>query len=265
MTLRPPAAVGAVVAALAMVLAACSSGADPGPPATSQSPTQAGVSPQAWEPVPPDSEGALPPGNYGLTANGSPGMPWAVVEVVGALSSKGEWLLHDEDSGTGGMGYWTVTGVYRDPCRKAAGLIDLGTHADGLAAALGQQQLSQVTQPVPITIDGYDGLYLELQAPPDIDFAKCGYDVWTAPPAAADTCRSRARSTGSGSSTSRTTRSSSTPPSGQRGRNPPSNNSATWSSPSTSSRAPDRSPPILSLPASARGPDRNRRGGPTVS
>ena len=172
----------AAVAVAVVLLAACSSDPGTNPPAAEETPTPTVVTPSRWTPVPPDSEGALPAGRYGLTANGVRGMPWAVVELDGAFSSVGEWLIHDTRSGTGGMGYWTVTGVYRDPCDTAAGLIDVGAHAKDLAAALGQQKRSRVTEPVPVTLDGYDGFYLELQAPPDLNFTDCPYDVWDSTP-----------------------------------------------------------------------------------
>ncbi len=166
----------------AVVLSACTGGPDQGHPVSVEVPTQQASSSLGWTPVPPDSGRALPPGRYGLTANGQPGMPWAVVEVREPLSSFGDFLLHDEESDHGGLGYWTVTGVYRDPCRTESGLLEVGSRVEDLAAALRRQQRSRVTEPVPITLDDRSGLYLELQAPSDIDFASCGYDVWDSTP-----------------------------------------------------------------------------------
>ena len=175
----------AAVALTALVTAtstACGGNAGPLPTSPSVITESRATSPAAWTPVPADRDEALPPGRYGLTANGAADMPWAVVDVQGAHASLGQWALRDVPTGTGAMGYWTVTGVYRDPCSKTAGLIDVGDSAAGLAQALARQQRSRVTAPVAVTLDGHQGFYLELSAPSDIDFGSCGYDTWDSTP-----------------------------------------------------------------------------------
>jgi hypothetical protein len=178
----------ATLATVAVLLSACTdnSAGTTGerPNSSPSSPANPGATASSTDrmPVPPDS-GALPPGRYGLTANGLPDMPTAVVEVRGPFKSVGQWLLNDAAGAVlSGLGYWTVAGVYRDPCRIESGLLDAGSTAADLAAALGQQKRSRVTAPVPISLDGYDGLYLELQVPKDIDLAQCPYDIWDSTP-----------------------------------------------------------------------------------
>ena len=52
--------------------------------------------------------------------------------------------------------------------------------------ALTRQRLTRMTeQPEHVTLDGYDGQYVELHAPDDIDFADCEqgyYDMWASAP-----------------------------------------------------------------------------------
>jgi len=85
------------------------------------------------------------------------------------------------DGGGGGVGYWTIDNVYRDPCGTSLPVefVDVGTTVEELVAAFPQQELSRVTQPVPVTIDGYQGLSLEVHAPKDLDIATCPkYRIW---------------------------------------------------------------------------------------
>jgi hypothetical protein len=55
----------------------------------------------------------------------------------------------------------------------------------GLADALAAQELSTLTQPVLVTLEGHDGLYLELTVPSDIDISACereAHVVWEGMP-----------------------------------------------------------------------------------
>jgi hypothetical protein len=187
----------AALATIVVLLAACSE--DPGPRAsvgddsptpapTESSPTQPAPSPTGWTPlITEDSgEGILPAGRYGMTANGYPDMPYAVVEVPQGFSNFDGWTLFkeglDEEAGAfTGMGYWTISGVFPDPCGND--FVEVGNSVAEVAGALQAQERSLVTEPVPVTIDGYQGLYLELQMPKDIDLGECGqYDVWSSDP-----------------------------------------------------------------------------------
>lgn len=128
----------------------------------------------------------LDPGDYGMTANGLPDMPWAVLTVRGGFANLDGWLLKDpEDGPVRGVGYWTVSGVDRDPCAAVPDLMSVGSSVEDLAAALAAQKLTRTTKPVSITLDGHSGLYLELRVPSDIKLADCtagGYNVWVSDP-----------------------------------------------------------------------------------
>jgi len=186
----------AALATIVVLLAACSSDGDTDPSAgddtptsapTQKSPTEPAPSPTGWTPLPLDgNDGTLAPGRYGMTANGYPDMPHAVVEAPKGFSNFGGWTLFDEgldeDAGEfAGMGYWTISQVFRDPC--VVDFVEVGNSLQEVAEALQEQERSLVTAPVPVTIDGYQGVYLELQMPNDIDLGECGqYDVWLSDP-----------------------------------------------------------------------------------
>lgn len=181
----------AALAALAFSAAACTDGAgtresagDEAP--TRNTPTEPGRSPSGWTPIPLSSDDSLPAGRLGMTANGRSDAPWAVVEVPEHFSTIDGWVIFDEDpKGGGGVGYWTVSEVVRDPCSEPDPM-EVGSTVEELATAFKQQRLTRVTEPVPVTVDGYNGLSLELHLPKDVDFATCPeYNVWESDPAGA--------------------------------------------------------------------------------
>lgn len=192
----------AALATIAILLAACTGDADDEAPddprstptetaptetaPTEAAPTETAPSQRGWTPVPAVTDEFLPPGRLGMTANGRPDAPWAVVEVPPRFSTIDGWVLFDEDpKGGGGVGYWTISEVVRDPC-SGPDPMDVGSSVEELAAAFMRQRLTRVTSPVPVTVDGYRGLSLELHVPKDINFADCPtYNVWESDPAGA--------------------------------------------------------------------------------
>lgn len=154
------------------------------PPQGSPSPATRTLS--SWTPIPLSADESLPGGRMGMTANGRPDAPWAVVEVPKGFSTINGWVIFDEDpKGGGGVGYWTVSEVVRNPCGDPEP-IQVGNTVDELVAAFKQQRLTRMSAPAPVTVDGYHGLSLELAVPQGIDFAACPqYNLWESDPAGA--------------------------------------------------------------------------------
>jgi hypothetical protein len=140
----------------------------------------------------------LAPGSWGLPPIGSVTAPLAVVEVPRGFYGGGSTVFDKQSSDTAlspdstavdgpqfrWISYWTPIGVYKDPCTDAGGLRHVDTVA-GMADALARQRLSSTTHAVPVTVDGHDGLYVELTAPPELDIASCkdgAYDVFESDP-----------------------------------------------------------------------------------
>ncbi len=115
---------------------------------------------------------SLEPGTYAVGLLDDDGPTLAIVDVpVGYYSSFGGTVV---GSGAGDIAFWgKVTRVDSDPCfggkRVAA-----GTSVDDLVSLLIAQRHMKISQPVPVTIGGYHGVYLELTAPADLDRCRGG-------------------------------------------------------------------------------------------
>jgi hypothetical protein len=138
------------------------------------------------------------PGAYALTARGSGTPPLAVLDVPSGYSNFGFFALWPFGSGDEGSAqeqepfravqYWTVHGVFAEPChRKGGAATVIGPSVKALAAALKAQKLTSVSEPRPVSLDGHRGLYLELRVSVDVRFDDCddgGYFMlWEGMPA----------------------------------------------------------------------------------
>ncbi len=129
------------------------------------------------------------PGTYALTARGSGTPPLAVLDAPAGFSNFGFFALwpYTEVSGQlfRSVQYWTVDAVFTDPCAMDQDAPGAGTTVEDLAAALVRQKRTTVSEPVPVTLDGYQGLYLELTASTDVAFEDCAlgyYAYWEGKP-----------------------------------------------------------------------------------
>ncbi|WP_456825759.1 hypothetical protein [Cellulomonas sp. P5_E12] len=68
---------------------------------------------------------------------------------------------------------WEIYSVYSHPCDAIRRTLKVGPTAADLADALAAQPMRDGTTPVPVTIGGYDGFYVELSVPDDIDVDAC--------------------------------------------------------------------------------------------
>ena len=78
--------------------------------------------------------------------------------------------------------FWRVTEVNQKPCSEAAEVryVDPGPTVEDLAAALRAQPKRRGDPAEPVTLDGYEGLYLELRFPRRFDPEACPneYTAW---------------------------------------------------------------------------------------
>ena len=177
------------------------------------------------------SDGSSPsPGPSGPVIEGSiigdTFHPGYTVELADDWSTLDGAFMVKEDAGTAlGMSVWDVKTVPGHPCRWRGTERDVGSTVDELVQALVSQRLRNPTEPVPITLAGYEGAYLRAvgakwtrsSRPTPSSEAATRTTTVTATScrgggrvAASATSRPPARSTGCGSSTSTARRSSST-------------------------------------------------------
>ena len=125
--------------------------------------------------------GPLEPGRYSMAAWGRRGetrLPRAVLEVPEGYFSNGGWAV-DAGSDTaepdqfGEIMVWPVTHVFDDICNTRSTRV--GPTTRDLARALAAQDGSTTTPPLPVTLDGHRGLYLELTTS---TYAGCRIDLW---------------------------------------------------------------------------------------
>lgn len=69
--------------------------------------------------------------------------------------------------------FWRVTEVFGEPCNWTDTLFDPGSSVSDLANALHQVPTRHASEPVPVSIDGAEGTYLEWSVPGDVDFSDC--------------------------------------------------------------------------------------------
>jgi hypothetical protein len=177
------------VSMLALTLAACGGSASTREPSATALATS----------TPPPSVTTLGPGDGPLDAGtyrldldqlaggGGPGFPAFLATVPDGWHTIGGWILDRPRSGEEippvGVGFWAVNHVYGHPCQWAGTLVDPGPTVDDLAQALVDVPLRNAAEPSGVTLDGYNGEYLEWSVPADFDFDDCDegfFESWTA-------------------------------------------------------------------------------------
>lgn len=174
-----------LLASGAMMLAACSDDTTTEPDIEAEGPDYVLLLDNDSEPDQVQGE----PGTYALTARGAGTPPLAVLDVPAGYSNFGFFGLWPGVRASGqpfrALQYWTVDGVFIDPCEMDEDAPEAGTTVEDLAEALVAQKRTAVTEPVPVTLDGHEGLYLELTASSDIAFEDCAmgyYAYWEGSP-----------------------------------------------------------------------------------
>lgn len=152
------------------LLTGCGGGASPegqgsGSASVTTSPSSE-ASPRSMEGI----DGALEAGSWRVPvyARDYRTLPWAVVEVPEGYGSPGGWTVDRGADGDpqdyGSVDFWSVGTVADDPCH-ASTETDPGSTVRDLAEAIHRQRGHQATAPVPVTLDGHTGLYLEVTGP----------------------------------------------------------------------------------------------------
>jgi len=100
--------------------------------------------------------------------------PRAVIEVTSdAFSQNGVFLTAGGETTFRGVGLWTIAEVAVEPCSDNTRFVYPGPTVADLADAFATQPLTNASSPVQVSVDGYDGLYMEISVPTDLDLNDC--------------------------------------------------------------------------------------------
>jgi hypothetical protein len=166
---------GAAALAAIAVLASCSNEDPAGNDSGADEQTTTSSTPTAGYKIVPDESGAIGAGPWAVRAEGLPDAPLAVFDVPDGFFGGGSHIWTNK----GRIGYFNPGGVYEDPCSDSGVAPSAGDTVEDLAAALRAQKLTITARPVPVSVDGHNGLYLEMTAPADFDVEKCRDGVLT--------------------------------------------------------------------------------------
>lgn len=125
-----------------------------------------------------DLPGVLPAGNYQFSfLSDSAVSTDAVITVADGFTAGATWYVVPLDQEQF-LGTYAVAQVERDACGKQSELFDPGPTVQDLAAALGEQKSTRASAPRPVTLDGHEGLYLEILGPKDLDTCPSALGMW---------------------------------------------------------------------------------------
>jgi hypothetical protein len=125
--------------------------------------------------------GPLDPGRYvvGVASDGPDAPVRPVLSVPEGYEAIGGGVGVGADDLERYLWVWDVSSVFTHPCDASAEPV--GPSVADLAEALVAQQLRDGTEPVPVTVGGHDGLYVELAVPDEVDAGDCPggvFNLW---------------------------------------------------------------------------------------
>ena len=89
------------------------------------------------------------------------------------------WVIGPTREGPGAaIAFVQVSGLFSDPCLDNQGSPDVavGSTAAELASALAEHEAYEATATGDFTVDGYEGIRMELVMPSDLDYTTCQLD-----------------------------------------------------------------------------------------
>jgi hypothetical protein len=178
----------AAAVALAAVLASCSedTASGTGPEATEPGTGSRTTEAAAECPTLAGSDHtALTPGCWAIQLGLSDG-PRAELDLPAGFTGSdfGVWNDPPKAEEWGTIALRTGGDVHPDPCKRAGNPPKVGPTVEDLTTALAAQKVTDTTVPVPVEVDGHDGLYVELSVPAAFDISGCRDQeliVWQGP------------------------------------------------------------------------------------
>lgn len=127
-----------------------------------------------------EADALLTPGLYAMGfASDLADSPMVVIDVPAGYTGRGDgYEISAMEGSFRHFDTWTVADVARRPCGGTT-WADPGPSVDDLAEALAALPVWETTEPAPVTIGGYEGVFMELNVPATIP-ARCAgtLDSW---------------------------------------------------------------------------------------
>ncbi len=162
---------------LAATLAACSED-DPAAPDSlgdEGEQTSATATPAPDCPAVATHRESLEPGCWAIQARGLVDGPRAELELPAGFTGNDAWVWvnADPEDEWGAITLLPVGAVHPDPCARAEDPPEPAPSVEGFARALVAQRVTATTTPVPVSVGGHEGVYLELSVPAGFDSSAC--------------------------------------------------------------------------------------------
>lgn len=166
---------GATALALMGVLAACTDGQAATDPVADKDKESTSAAPTPDCPAVAFHHDDLTPGCWAIQARGLPGSPLAELDLPAGFSGNDAWVWANDvaEDEWGAITLLPIGDVYPDPCARAGNPPKVGPSVDAFARALTAQKVTNTTTPVPVSLDGHDGVYLKMSVPAGFDSSAC--------------------------------------------------------------------------------------------
>jgi hypothetical protein len=175
----------AVVLALSAVLAACSGDPAATDPVAAQDQQTTSTAPEQDCPAVAFHHDELTPGCWAIQVRGLWGSPLAELDLPAGFSGNDAWVWVNPASENewGAITLLPVGDVHPDPCTRSGKPAGAGSSVEDFARALAAQKVTTTTKAVPVSLDGHEGVYLEVTVPAGFDVRACrdeGLVLWEA-------------------------------------------------------------------------------------
>lgn len=117
----------------------------------------------------------LTPGCWAIQARGLPDSPLAELDLPAGFTGNDAWVWVNADAEDewGAITLVSVGAVYPDPCARAGNPPKVGPSVEDFARALAAQKVTTATTPIPVSLDGHEGVYLEVSVPAGFHLSSC--------------------------------------------------------------------------------------------
>jgi hypothetical protein len=117
----------------------------------------------------------LAAGCWAIQARGLPASPLAELDLPAGFTGNDAWVWAnaDKEDEWGAITLVSVGPVYPDPCARAGNPSKVGPSVEDFARALAAQKVVTTTTPIPVSLDGHEGVYLEVSVPAGFRLSSC--------------------------------------------------------------------------------------------